>query len=304
MQYDPRYGDSYNEQPSYLSRDQYGDHPGEVDPHNDSRVSDSFYRDSPVGVGYGGPRDGPPMDSLDRRTGPDMYGEGPPHDMYRDGPVKDEYDGHEPPPTDRYNDQSFDDDRYRSGHLGHPDMPGPESGYRESPLPGDQYGHPEEQYLPQDDRYRDLPPEDRLRDMSLDDHRREPPLDDRYDDPQGGDRYRDGEPTFGDYDDQPYRGSDRKHEGLPPVPNDPFADDPFQRKASEQYLGPPVDDRYPDEDPYSRRTPSPGGGSDRYGKFKSFNKTNALYRNHSSCSVPQKKIYLVKFLSISMLNLG
>ncbi|XP_033753245.1 catenin delta-1-like isoform X2 [Pecten maximus] len=230
----------YNHHP--ISRDPYGDQPN----YDDSRVGDSFYRDSPQGdrpdMSRGGPMIDPPSRSDSYRNPGDPYGDQPP--LYETGA----YTGAPPQMDDRYKENSFEDDRYR-GPPG--DNYAPESGYRESPVPGNQY----------------LPPDDRFRDMSLDDpHGAPPPMEDRYRDPPPNDRY-EGEPTFGNYDDYPY--SPSKHDGLPDVPQDPFADDPFQQKAAiaaaeERYRASQGDLRYRDEDPYNRRTPSPGAGSDRY----------------------------------------
>ncbi|XP_060066750.1 catenin delta-1-like isoform X5 [Ylistrum balloti] len=230
----------YNHHP--VNRDPYGDQPN----YEDSRGGDSFYRDSPLGdrndLSRGGPMIDPPSRSDSYRNPGDPYGDPPP--LYETGA----YTGAPPQMDDRYKENSFDDDRYR-GPPG--DNYAPESGYRESPVPGNQY----------------MPPDDRFRDMSLDDpHGAPPPMEDRYRDLPPSDRF-EGEPTFGNYDDYPY--SPNKHDGLPDVPQDPFADDPFQQKAAiaaaeERYRASQGDLRYRDEDPYSRRTPSPGAGSDRY----------------------------------------
>ena len=50
----------------------------------------------------------------------------------------------------------------------------------------------------------------------------------------------------------------RRHEGLPLVQDDPFADDPFKQKQRSLL-------QLQQEDPYPRG-PSPGAGSDRMGK--------------------------------------
>ncbi|XP_069133309.1 catenin delta-2-like [Argopecten irradians] len=209
-------------------RDQYSDQPN----YDDSRGADSFY--SPQGAR---PSD-PPSRSDSYRNPGDPYGDQPP--LYETGA----YTGAPPQMDDRYKENSFEDDRYR-GPMG--DNYQSEGGYRASPVPGNQY----------------LPPDDRFRDMSLDDSHGAP-MEDRYRDMPPNDRY-EGEPTFGNYDDYPY--SPNKHDGLPEVPQDPFADDPFQQKvaiaaAEERYRASQGDLRYRDEDPYSRRTPSPT--TDRY----------------------------------------
>lgn len=231
----------YNHQP--VNRDLYGDQPN----YDDERVGDSFYRDSPSDDRHDIPRGGPIIDPPSRS---DSYRN--PNDRYRDQPPLYEtgsYSGAPPQIDDRYRDNSFEDDRYR-GPQGDNSLP--ESGYRESPVPGQEY----------------LPPDDRFRDMSLHDPRGDPPsVEDRYRDPPPSNRF-EGEPTFGNYDDYPY--SPSKHDGLPDVPQDPFADDPFQQKAAmaaaeeERYRASQGDLRYRDEDPYNQRTPSPGAGSDRY----------------------------------------
>lgn len=208
-------------------RDQYSDQPN----YDDSRGADSY---SPQGAR---PSD-PPSRSDSYRNPGDPYGDQPP--LYETGA----YTGAPPQMDDRYKENSFEDDRYR-GPMG--DNYQSEGGYRASPVPGNQY----------------LPPDDRFRDMSLDDSHGAP-MEDRYRDMPPNDRY-EGEPTFGNYDDYPY--SPNKHDGLPEVPQDPFADDPFQQKvaiaaAEERYRASQGDLRYRDEDPYSRRTPSPT--TDRY----------------------------------------
>ncbi|XP_022311231.1 uncharacterized protein LOC111116519 isoform X2 [Crassostrea virginica] len=243
---DDRYGNPHVSDP-------YGDphgHDGYGDPHNDSRVSDSFYRDSP-----------------DR------------NDMYpRNGPHHDNYADYPPEESAHFRDPSYNDDRYKgypddSGNYRESPVPrGPENyresplprdpgnnresplprdpgNYRESPLPRDP-GNYRESPLPRDPgNYRESPlpreqgyggpPEDRFHNMSLNDPQGNYHPDDSYPgNPQNQgfdprppeDRYGDEQPTFGDYDDQPYR----KHEGLPPVHSDPFADDPFQQQMMMQ----------------------------------------------------------------------
>lgn len=62
------------------------------------------------------------------------------------------------------------------------------------------------------------------------------------------------------YDDDSYHQDQgmRRHEGLPQVQDDPFADDPFKQKQRSLL-------QLQQEDPYPRG-PSPGAGSDRMGK--------------------------------------
>lgn len=94
--------------------------------------------------------------------------------------------------------------------------------------------------------------------MSLSDPQGNYPPDDSYPgNPQNSgydqrgpdDRYGDEPQTYGDYDDQPYR----KHEGLPPVHSDPFADDPFQQQQM-----------------MMQRSRTPTSLHDQYGKFSFF----------------------------------
>ncbi|XP_048780708.2 splicing regulator ARVCF-like isoform X3 [Ostrea edulis] len=295
-----RYGDlpsndHYGDQPGH---DPYGDHPSNdrfSDPHNDSRVSDSFYRDSP-----------------DRN---DLYPRnGPHHDNYQDFP----------PEEGRLHDPSYIDDRYK----GYPDEPG---NYRESPDPRSQgyrdEGPPEDKFhsmslndppgnYPPNHSYLDIPqnqsfdqrgpmdrygegghgPGDRYGDVDHGPEDRYGDVDrgpgDRYGDgnPGLGDRYGDEQPTFGDYDDQPYR----KHEGLPPVHSDPFADDPFQQQqmqrsrtptsVHDQYGGhndhPPMryDDRYSND---GRGTPQRGMYDDNICRSENV-LVNAPSRDHFS----------------------
>ena len=262
---DPRYSDQpdprdprYADQPD--ARDQYGGQPL----YNDSQ-NDSFYADTPDRGGYNGPHDPPPIDPPSRsdsyRHPQDGYGGEPPPPM--DGRYNDT--GYNGPPNDRYPDNSYDEDPYRGSH---PDaIPGyresPVPGYRESPVPGSQPFIPE-------DRFRDMslnePPQGQL---PPNDSYREQPSQDSYG--YGGGQ----EPqTYGDYDDHPYA-STRKHEGLPEVQSDPFADDPFQAelRASQANLRSSQGNlktsqgnlMYPGEDPYGRGPPSPGVASDRYG---------------------------------------
>ena len=118
----------------------------------------------------------------------------------------------------------------------------------------------------------------RFRDYNDDGYRVHP--NDRYpDDQRPNDSFQDphsgsfqGLPQDGrynDYPDDPYQRQqqdpDRRHEGLPQVQDDPFADDPFrQKQRSLQQL-----QQLRDDDPYPRG-PSPGGGSDRMGMWQCF----------------------------------
>ena len=109
-----------------------------------------------------------------------------------------------------------------------------------------------------DDGYRGHP-----NDRYLDDQR----PNESFQDPHSGSfqgQLHDG--RYDDYADDPYRGQepDRRHEGLPQVQDDPFADDPFrQKQRSLQQL-----QQLRDEDPYPRG-PSPMG-SDRMGMYRFF----------------------------------
>lgn len=97
-------------------------------------------------------------------------------------------------------------------------------------------------------------------------------MSDRYDDQptnqsfqdQHGNSYPDNMPSHG-YEEDSYQQdpNSRRHEGLPQVQDDPFADDPFKQKQRSLL-------QLQQEDPYPRG-PSPGAGSDRMGKFIPFN---------------------------------
>ncbi|XP_034312898.2 catenin delta-1 isoform X3 [Magallana gigas] len=236
---DDRYGDPQGHDP-------YGDHMGNDrhgDPHNDSHVSDSFYRDSPD------------RNNMYPRNGPhhDNYADYPPEDIHDPSYTDDRYRGHpddsgnyreSPLPRDpgsyRESPLPRDHGNYResplprdNGNYRESPLPRDPGNYRESPLPRDP-GNYQESPLPREQGYGD-PPEDRFHNMSLIDPQGNYPPDDSYPgNPQNpgydqrgpDDRYGDEPQTFGDYDDQPYR----KHEGLPPVHSDPFADDPFQQQ--------------------------------------------------------------------------
>jgi hypothetical protein len=105
-------------------------------------------------------------------------------------------------------------------------------------------------------RYRDLN-DDGYRGDNYDDQPSNPNF---QHDPHGN-GYPDNMPH--DYGDDSYQQEpDRRHEGLPQVQDDPFADDPFRQKQRSllQLQG---------EDPYPRG-PSPGAGSERMGKFSNF----------------------------------
>ena len=111
----------------------------------------------------------------------------------------------------------------------------------------------------------------RYRDYNEDGYRGHP--DERYpEDQRPNDSFQDprntsfqGQPQDGRYDEYPddeylrQQQPDRRHEGLPMVQDDPFADDPFrQKQRSLQQLQ--------QEDPYPMG-PSPGAGSDRMGRL-------------------------------------
>ncbi|CAC5362734.1 CTNND2 [Mytilus coruscus] len=220
------------EQESYGGppNDRYGDvsafseHPPN-NPHNDSHVSDSFYRDSPVGERY------------------NVHKGIPQNDPYHD-------EGYGAPSQERYNEHPYGSD------------PRGLDGYRDDNRYMDQYGQPQDdRYMPTEDRLADLSldnpriPHDGHGPEGYRGH--DGPLNDSYgDQPQ--------EQTFGDYDECPYR-PEVKHHGLPIVHQDPFADDPFQSKENlanrDHFDGPGNDryrddDRYRDEDPYRRDPPS------------------------------------------------
>ncbi|XP_064602948.1 catenin delta-2-like isoform X3 [Liolophura sinensis] len=250
------------------------------------------YRDSPgLEDGYRSNHpDGGPYGSH-----PDDHYPGDHYDDHYGGPHGDDYYPPPPPPNgqfredDRYGDIHPDDRRDGTQYDGRYDGPPDE---RYGGPHDDSYGGPapDSRFEPHpDDRYRELPPDDRYRDSpeQLQDPQREPPYEDGYQaqhledrpdlypvehfqdgppegylephieerlrqaPPEGDDRYRNVDNGYGE----------NRYDGLPPVHQDPFADDPFNEG------GPHDPSRYhaPPEDPYARRTPSPAAGSDRYG---------------------------------------
>lgn len=95
----------------------------------------------------------------------------------------------------------------------------------------------------------------RYRDSNDDGYRGDPH--DRYDDRPPNQSFQQ-DPR--DYVDSSYpQDPDRRHEGLPQVQDDPFADDPFRQKQRSLL-------QLQSEDPYPRG-PSPGAGSDRMGNL-------------------------------------
>ncbi|KAL5007230.1 hypothetical protein ScPMuIL_016036 [Solemya velum] len=241
---------------------------------------------------YGGPpedRYGRPPE--DRYGGPpeDHYG-GPPEDHYG-GPKEDRYGGlpdnrYGGTPEDQYGAPL--DDRY-ADRSASPVAAPPDDHYIDDPYrsrePNDGYGDPLEnerlqinsenmQHDPRLQEMRNSPhPDERYRDDYnpsfseklndqypdyIDGRPPEPHPEPRYRDdedsfrgPPPSDRYREG-PLEGDQYDQ-NSNPERKHEGLPPVHSDPFADDPFQHGVSapprDQYRGSPVPgDKYGYED--------------------------------------------------------
>ncbi|XP_045175328.2 splicing regulator ARVCF-like isoform X4 [Mercenaria mercenaria] len=275
--------DSYDENPM---QQQYFHHPESAN-HNDSfrgapddryggPPEDSFYRQSPMldnRYGGGPPPDDPRDNYMDSPRGgyrgddsfqghPDNSFQGQPHyssqpqlvDRYGQ-PVENGYPAgmmpqeEVPHPEDRYGENM--DDSYRGPH---------EDNYRGQP--DDSYRGPQDDSYrgPQDDSFRGpVPQDDRsiptlYRDMNDDGYRGDN-YDDHPQDPRGN-GYHDNMPR--DYTDDSYQQEpDRRHEGLPQVQDDPFADDPFRQKQRSllQLQG---------EDPYPRG-PSPGAGSDRMG---------------------------------------
>lgn len=212
--------------------DNYADYPPEESAHfRDPSYNDDRYK------GY-------PDDSGNYRESPVPRGP----ENYRESPLPRDLGNNRESPLPR------DPGNYRESPL--PRDPG---NYRESPLPRDP-GNYRESPLPREQGYGG-PPEDRFHNMSLNDPQGNYHPDDSYPgNPQNQgfdprppeDRYGDEQPTFGDYDDQPYR----KHEGLPPVHSDPFADDPFQQQMMMQ------------------RSHTPTSPQDQYGKD-----IITLYRN-------------------------
>ncbi|KAK3101811.1 hypothetical protein FSP39_006535 [Pinctada imbricata] len=221
---------SYREDPQSMGFN----HPGHADGHypygSGQHLDDQGYGHPPPDqyggqpnyVAHGDPQGG---DSFYRDSPVDRY---PPGDQ--GDPYNDSYGQPGPMTMDnRANDPSYMDDRYR-GH--HPDDSVPEERFQNMSLNDPRHG---------DGRYDDRGP--------VDDMHGGPPPNDSFDNRPPGDSYGQ-DPSFGNYDDSPYR----KHEGLPQIHSDPFADDPFQQKAAmedDRYPGMPHD-HYRDEDPYHR----------------------------------------------------
>lgn len=257
-------GQQPTEQESYGGppHDRYGDvsafseHPPN-NPHNDSQVSDSFYRDSPLGERY----------NVQKGQG----------NQYND-------DGYVAPTRDRYNDQYGDDNRYgdqygqpdddrylsmqeRMGNMGleeprYPnDSHGPE-GYRgndgpindsyRDQMPQEQtFGDYDDSPYRQDDKHHGLPKvhqdpfaDDPFQSKENLAHR------DQFDG-HHGDRYRDEPPEEDSYPgpEDPYR------HGGPPMEESYMGRGQPNEEDSFTVRVPPGDDRYRDEDPYSGRQP-------------------------------------------------
>ncbi|KAL3842925.1 hypothetical protein ACJMK2_020899 [Sinanodonta woodiana] len=227
---DDRYGD-----PSFDE----GRYQGDPLPDN------SFYRQSPMLDKRGPPLDrymDPPFDEDPRGPHPDDRFVDPHSDLYRRPPLDDSYQG--PPPNDGYHGPPHDDSYrdHQDDRYGPPD-----DSYQGPPIPNESYHG----YQDDGDRYRGYP-DDSFHGPPHDRSIENPPNDSFQDPPQV--LYSDNHPH--EQVDDPYKRSmdDHRHDGLPPVRVDPFADDPFQvdGRAGPQRV----------EDPYNRG-PSPGAGSDR-----------------------------------------
>lgn len=229
---------------------------------------DSFYRQSPMldnRYGGGAPPDDPRDNYMDSPRGgyrgEDSF-QGHPDNSFQGQP---NYSSQ--PQLDRYGQPI--ENGYPAGMMPQEEVPHPDDRYRDNM--DDSYRGPQDEGYPgpQDDSYRGpqddsfrgpVPQDDRYRDMNDDGYRG-----DNYDDQPSnpnfqhdphGNGYPDNMPR--DYGDDSYQQEpDRRHEGLPQVQDDPFADDPFRQKQRSllQLQG---------EDPYPRG-PSPAAGSDRMG---------------------------------------
>lgn len=268
-----------------------GDRYGEGPPDQYNGPSDVHYQGQPGDQAedrYEGSQDdqyegqadnhyGRPQDDRYRRPEDDHYGG--PHDDHYGRPEDDRYGG---PPQDQYGGSL--DDRYANRSDSPVGIP-PKDLYK-SREANDHYGdlsmensglqmNPESmQHDPRLQEMRDSPhPDDHYRDNNnpsfstvdpyndfVDGGPTAPHLDSGYRDdedsfrgPPPTDRYREG-PLEGDHLNQydPNSDSERKHEGLPPVHSDPFADDPFQHGVSALPR-----DQY-------RESPIPG---DKYGEY-------------------------------------
>ncbi|XP_060559042.1 splicing regulator ARVCF-like isoform X4 [Ruditapes philippinarum] len=234
---------------------------------------DSFYRQSPMldnRYGGGAPPDDPRDNYMDSPRGgyrgEDSF-QGHPDNSFQGQP---NYSSQ--PQLDRYGQPI--ENGYPAGMMPQEEVPHPDDRYRDNM--DDSYRGPQDEGYPgpQDDSYRG-PQDDSFRGPVPQDDRSIPTLyRDLNDDGYRGDNYDDqpSNPNFQhdphgngypdnmprDYGDDSYQQEpDRRHEGLPQVQDDPFADDPFRQKQRSllQLQG---------EDPYPRG-PSPAAGSDRMG---------------------------------------
>ena len=209
----------------------FSEHPhnANYDPHNESQVSDSFYRDSPLGERY------------NVQKGYDGY-----RDDNRYGRPQDD---HYLPPDERLANLSLEDSRNLH------DGPGPE-GYRGHEPLNDSYGdhQPQEQTFGD---YDDSPYRPEVKHHGLPKVHQDPFADDpfqskenlvhrdQYNGPLGDDRYREDPQHYNGppHGDDGYRGDPRQYNG-PPHDDDRYRDD---REDLQQYNGPHGDDRYRDD---------------------------------------------------------
>lgn len=241
-----------------------GGHPGPVE--------DSFYRQSPMlepryDSGGRDPRDNYMDHPGDGYPGDNGYREEdsfqqPPVDRYGQ-PLEDSFQGS--PQHPGYRDDEGDYPNIQPGYRDDEgDYPNSQPGYRD-----DQGDYPENQPGYPDDSYRGHP-DDSFRGPPPHDGRGPEYIDDGYNG-QGypGDNYRDD--SYGPE-------SDRRHEGLPQVQDDPFADDPFRQKQRSLLQLQREDEPYP-------RGPSPG--SDRMGGPGSYTDRPPGYNHLDSADAPR-----------------
>ena len=238
----------------------FSEHPpnnANYDPHNESQVSDSFYRDSPLGERYNvqkGVPDGYGAPPENRYTDQSYVGDQPGYDGYRDdNRYGRPQDDHYLPPDERLANLSLEDSRNLH------DGPGPE-GYRGHEPLNDSYGdhQPQEQTFGD---YDDSPYRPDVKHHGLPKVQQDPFADDpfqskenlvhrdQYNGPLGDDRYRDDREDPQHYNgplhgDDGYRGDPRQYNG-PLHDDDRYRDD---REDPQQYNGPlHDDDRYRDD---------------------------------------------------------
>ncbi|XP_052220762.1 splicing regulator ARVCF-like isoform X3 [Dreissena polymorpha] len=225
---------------SSFHNDSFSRAPAPTDRYGAPQVEDSFYRQSPMlERGY---RDDPRSKYMDSPRG-GAQPQYPGDDRYNDNSFQGQPDSFHGPPDD-YHDQP-------DSFQGRPNYSGSQHMIDRYGEPVDSRGPP-----PDDSRYQE---EDSYREPQDDSFRGPVPQNDRHRD------YDDDQPTnqsflrdpHGNYGD-PYYPEDenRRHEGLPQVQDDPFADDPFRQKQRSLLHLQQLEDPYP-------RGHSPAAGSER-----------------------------------------